>query len=290
MDVVFFKSFLRKNFAEATKTQRGKAAVSAAMNTEEQLQRYCHVAETRLVRASDREELIAAARQDLDEYKMALAAKSAWDRLGPYKKQYPFRPCETGDNLDKLPQLLKLREIIDVGCDGLSPKEVREKYGPWKKKYDKFIRRHEKASEKELQTKFSEFLEFFNIEVGDVRQFYKLETYDREGRTSGTYEGDILLEPVGKEDFSFVEIKAIYKIDKKIQKVLKAALYQAALYVVLACIMRLPKSPENAPQATRHYKRRVAAIGLPMLVSRFGVVEFDLDEKGNITNFTIAAG
>ncbi|OIR55939.1 MAG: uncharacterized protein A8A55_3314, partial [Amphiamblys sp. WSBS2006] len=29
---------------------------------------------------------------------------------------------------------------------------------------------------------------------------------------------------------------------------------------------------------------------LPMLVSRFGVVEFDLDEKGNITNFTIAAG
>ncbi|OIR57570.1 MAG: uncharacterized protein A8A55_1653 [Amphiamblys sp. WSBS2006] len=50
------------------------------------------------------------------------------------------------------------------------------------------------------------------------------------------------------------------------------------------------KSPENAPQAKKHYKRQVAVIALPVLVSRFSVVEFDLDEKGNITNLTIAAG
>ncbi|OIR55809.1 MAG: uncharacterized protein A8A55_3445 [Amphiamblys sp. WSBS2006] len=50
------------------------------------------------------------------------------------------------------------------------------------------------------------------------------------------------------------------------------------------------KRLKNAPQATRHYKRRVAVIGLPMMVSLFGVVEFDLDEKGNIDKLTISAG
>ncbi|OIR56995.1 MAG: uncharacterized protein A8A55_2253 [Amphiamblys sp. WSBS2006] len=100
----FSESFLRKKFPKVTKAQREKAAVSAAINTKEQLQRYCHAAETKLDEASDREELLAAARQELEKYEMALAAKRAWDRLGPYKKQYSFRPSEAGDNLDKLPR------------------------------------------------------------------------------------------------------------------------------------------------------------------------------------------
>ncbi|OIR55981.1 MAG: uncharacterized protein A8A55_3273, partial [Amphiamblys sp. WSBS2006] len=311
------------------------------MNTAEQLNKHYNAAATRLDKAGDREELLTAARQEVEGYRMAVAAKRAWDRVGPYEKQYPFRPCETGENLDKLEPLQEQDEMNSVR-GRLSLKEVREVYGLWKKKYDEFIRRHEEAPENEQQAKFFQFLELCNIEVGDVRKFYKLGTYERERRTVGTYKGDILLEPVGKEDFSFVEIKAIYKIDENIQKVLKEALYQAAMHVVLACMMhpmpientveppqatppekkskspenapqapppkkrskspenasqapppppeKKSKSPENASQATRHYKRRVAVIALPLLVSRFGVVEFDLDEKGNITNFTIAAG
>ncbi|OIR56140.1 MAG: uncharacterized protein A8A55_3114, partial [Amphiamblys sp. WSBS2006] len=310
-------------FPEVTKAQRENAAVAAKVMTEERLLKHYSVAATRLDEAGDREERLAA-RQEIEKYEMALAAKRAWDRADPYKKQYSFRPPEAGDNLDKLPRLLELYEINDVGCGGLSPKEVQEEYGLWKKKYDEFIRRHEEAPENEQQAKFFQFLESFNIEVGDVRKFYKLGTYERERRTFGTYKGDILLEPVGQEDFSFVEIKAIYEIDENIQEVLKEALYQAAMHVVMACMMhpmpientveppqatppkkrskspenasqapppkKKSKSPKNAPKATRHYKRRVAVIALPVLVSRFGVVEFDLDEKGNITNFTIAAG
>ncbi|OIR56626.1 MAG: uncharacterized protein A8A55_2630, partial [Amphiamblys sp. WSBS2006] len=271
----FFKSFLRKNFPKVTKEQRKKAEVSAKTYTAKKLKKYCHTAatsldaetrlnaearldaETRLVGASDREERLAAAKKELEKYEIALDAKRAWNRVGPYKKQYSFRPSETGDNLDKLPQLLELGKMNDSVRGRLSLKEVRKVYWPWKEKYDELIRRHEEAPEKEQQIKFFHFLDSLNIEIGDVRKFYKL----------GTYKGDILLEPVGKEDFSFVEIKAIYKIDENIQEVLKEALYQAAMHVVLACIMhpmpientveppqakppkKRSKSPENASQA-----------------------------------------
>ncbi|OIR55852.1 MAG: uncharacterized protein A8A55_3402, partial [Amphiamblys sp. WSBS2006] len=198
----FSESFLHKKFPKVTEAQRERAAAAAKAMTAEQLQNHCHAAATRLDKAGDREERFAE-RQEVEKYEMALAAKSAWDRVGPYEKQYSFRPSETGENIDKLPQLLELDEMDSVR-GGLSLEEVREVYGPWKKKYDEFIRRYEEAPEKEQQAKFFQFLEFFNIEIGDVRKFYKL----------GTYKGDILLEPVGKEDFSFVEIKAIYKIDE----------------------------------------------------------------------------
>ncbi|OIR56624.1 MAG: uncharacterized protein A8A55_2628 [Amphiamblys sp. WSBS2006] len=278
----FFGSFLRKKFAKVKKTLREDAAVSARENTVEQLQVHYRAAETRRSEARDREELLAAARQEVEEYKIALTARRAWEKLSPYKKQFSFRPFEAGDNLDKLPQLQEQDEMNDDGVGGLSLEDVLKVYGPWKEQYDRFIRRHEEAPEKEQQTKFSRFLEFFNIELGDVRKFYKL----------GKYERDIRLEPVGKKDFSFVEIKAIYKTDKSIQEVLEAALYRAAMYVVLACIMHpMPiKKTVEPPQATRHYKKRITAIALPVLVSRFGVVEFDLDENGKVTNFTIAAG
>ncbi|OIR58348.1 MAG: uncharacterized protein A8A55_0874 [Amphiamblys sp. WSBS2006] len=129
----FSESFLRKKFPTVTETQRKKAAFSAKTYTEEQLQNYCRAAatglaaETRLVGAGDREELLAAARQELEKYEIALDAKRAWNRVGPYEKQYSFRPSETGDNLDKLPQLLELDEMDSVR-GGLSLEEVREVY------------------------------------------------------------------------------------------------------------------------------------------------------------------
>ncbi|OIR55704.1 MAG: uncharacterized protein A8A55_3550, partial [Amphiamblys sp. WSBS2006] len=103
MDDVFFESFLRKKFAKVTETQRKKAAFSAKTYTAEQLQNYCEAAatglaaETRLVGASViKERLAAAARQELEKYEIALDAKRAWNRVGPYEKQYSFRPSETG--------------------------------------------------------------------------------------------------------------------------------------------------------------------------------------------------
>eukprot|EP01069_Polyplicarium_translucidae_P012407 Polyplicarium_translucidae@DN5170_c0_g1_i1.p1 len=117
---------------------------------------------------------------------------------------------------------------------------------------------------------FCSFLGMFEDEEVETRQFRKMYPF----------EADIVLENTDGEDLTLVEVKVHREFDLRKPETLEIALKQAAMYVVNSCIMK---------KKVGRQRRRIVAIALPVIISRIGVVTFDIDAEGTISGFTIEA-
>ncbi|OIR56259.1 MAG: uncharacterized protein A8A55_2994 [Amphiamblys sp. WSBS2006] len=206
---------------------------------------------------------------EIAKLEAALKARKAYERAEPYTRQYGFAPSEVDKNTDSVPEITPVQDVKGAVRWKIFA-NLADMFRRWKENLSAFIEKNPFAGEREHQTRFCNFLSMFENEGVETRQFRKI----------SPFEAGIVLEDRDGEELAFVEVKVHRKFDLLKPETLKIALKQAAMYVVKSCIMKKIVGPQ---------KRRIVAIALPLIISRIGVVKFDIDAKGNISNFTIEA-
>eukprot|EP01069_Polyplicarium_translucidae_P010840 Polyplicarium_translucidae@DN3402_c0_g2_i1.p1 len=266
----FLLNFLRKIFPVQS-ALHNEAVVAVMTHTASQLEELYHTAEQRwAVAACDEDSRVAAA--NITKYEIAFAAREAWEAEAVYRKTFDFPPHAVARNMKAFEAVFEKKKLETQKAEKNVTLDVfTQQYTIWKQGLQKFLEMGMYHLEKELHVAFMRLLQlsFPWRKENDIRCFVQV----------GKSEADIMLDQRDGFNMSVVEVKRFMDGDNAMD--LLAALYQAALYVFQAC--SLEKNPGS-------YRRRIAAVSLPILMSRLGEVEFTLDGEGDVKEGVIRVG